>query len=329
MTVLVTGATGFLGGHVLHALRRQSPHGAAAVLVRSARTWHDAAHSKHAGAVQVIEGELTDVSAVIKALGGQTLTGILHLAAVVHHSRSDAAKTHRANVVGTGAMVDLAQKTGARLVFVSTSGTVGCHRQASYSPNEHAPHCSAAVRHWPYYVSKIAAEKLILKAVQQKQLDAVILRPPVMLGPNDARFRATSLLVRFLRGRVPFYLGGGMHFIDVRDAAEAVAAALHHRAPRPVYNLPGAAMSLKNYFQAVGDLSGVKAPKLLLPYPVAHAFARVTGGRIFDPVVIEMGRHHWGLSSLYAQELGFSPRSEYETLTETVAWLRDVHPALR
>jgi len=329
VNILITGATGFLGQHVLGALRRRCPDAAVWLLVRNAASWRQAPHSAAYPEVRLIEAPLTDERAILAALAGQKLGGILHLAATVHHSRRHSADTFRANVDGTAAMVRLACAHGARLVFVSTSGTVGCSPSPAAAPDEQAPFCEQEVRRWPYYASKIAAEQLMLKAQEQGELDGVILRPPVMLGPGDHRFRATSLIVRFLRGRLPFYLTGGMHFVDIRDVAQALVEALTHPKPRPIYHLPGAAMPLKDYFAQLEQVSGVPAPRFSLPYPLALAVAYGSGGKFFDPVVIEMGHRHWGLSSRYAPELGFAPRAPRTTLQETVSWLRSAHPALR
>jgi dihydroflavonol-4-reductase len=329
VNILVTGATGFLGQHVLAALRRRCPDAQVWLLLRRAASWHQAPNAPSNPEVRLIEAPLTDDRAVLAATGGHRLTGILHLAATVHHSRQHSADTFRANVDGTASMVRLARAHGARLVFVSTSGTVGCSRSPTAAPDEHAPFCTQVVDRWPYYASKIAAEQLMGEAQKKGDLDGVILRPPVMLGPGDHRFRATSLIVRFLRGRLPFYLSGGMHFVDIRDAATSMVEALVHPAPRAVYHLPGAAMPLKAYFAQLEQISGVRAPRRLLPYPLALAVAYGSGGKFFDPVVIEMGHHFWGLSSRYASELGFAPRAPLTTLQQTVSWLRSSHPALR
>ena len=71
-----------------------------------------------------------------------------------------------------------------------------------------------------------------------------------------------------------------------------------------------------------------------IPYRVAHTLAvaaspvaRLTGKNLMpDPVVVEMGRHHWGITSRYADELGFAPRPASETLDDTVSWLMAHHP---
>ena len=70
-------------------------------------------------------------------------------------------------------------------------------------------------------------------------VELVFIRPPVLLGPGDHRFRSTSNIIRMLRGRLPFLIQGGMHFIDIRDAMHAIWCAMERPDVRPVYHLAG------------------------------------------------------------------------------------------
>lgn len=325
MTYLITGATGFLGHHVLTAWAAQMPECEPIILVRDKATWQAAEVAALWPHASVIEAPLHDGAAIARALGTRSLRGIFHLAAQVHHSRAHSAPMVQANVAGTRALAELALTHRARLVFVSTSGTVGCSLHAADAPDEHAPHCTREVARWPYYLSKIEAEQQL----DLPGLDAVIVRPPILLGPHDHKLRATSLTVRYLRQKIPFFLHGGMHLTDVRDAAQAIVRAMQQPNARRVYHLPGAQMTLKQYFERLARVSGVPGPRFQIPYWAALALAHAARGRLMDPVVIEMGHHFWGLSSRYAEELGYRPRPVDETLADTVAWLRQAVPALR
>ena len=76
-----------------------------------------------------------------------------------------------------------AAERGCRLVFVSTSGTVGCFRDPAGSADEASPFCEAEVGGWPYYRSKIDAEREARRLADQLGVRLVIMRPPVLLGP--------------------------------------------------------------------------------------------------------------------------------------------------
>jgi nucleoside-diphosphate-sugar epimerase len=281
--------------------------------------------------VEALSGSVTEAAAWSTDSRLDELGGIFHLAALVRHSRRGADEVYDTNVRGTAAMVRLAAERRCRIVFVSTSGTVGCFRDPAAVADEESPFCEAEVSGWPYYRSKIAAEREARRLADELGVELVIVRPPVLLGPGDHRFRSTNYVTRFLRGRVPFLVHGGMHFADVRDAARALSRAMIRPQSRPVYHLPGTNSSIEEFFALTAEIAGRRAPGATLPFSVAWWLARVSAplGILPDPVVIEMAAHYWGMRSRYAEgDLEYRSRPPRETLADTVAWLRTHHPAL-
>lgn len=339
-TVLVTGATGFLGRHVLENLQTAQPGVRALALVRDRREWDRLDWTKGLCNVELIEGGLTGAQEWQQDPRLKGLGGILHLAAVVRHSRRDSADMYETNVDGTLRLVRLAARYRCRLVFLSTSGTVGCFPTRTQWADEDSAYCDRTVANWPYYDSKVQAERKARALAAELGVALTILRPPVLLGPGDHRFRSTGHIIRYLRGHLPFLIDGGMNFTDIRDAAPAIIAALWHPAARPVYHLPGTTCSVDEFFRMCREVSGVAEPKRKLPYQLALTLASaaertaylVPGGHspLPDPVVIEMASHWWGLRSRYAEaELGYKPRPPRQTLSDTITWLRQNHTALR
>ncbi len=281
--------------------------------------------------VETIVGSVTAPESWTRDPKLEGLAGSFHLAALVRHNREDADEVYRTNVRGTAAMVRVAAERRCRMVFVSTSGTVGCFRDPAASADEESPFCEAVVSRWPYYQSKIEAEREARHMAQDLGLELVIVRPPVLLGPGDHRFRSTSHLSRFLRGRVPFLVRGGMHFADVRDAARAMVRTMTIPVPRPVYHLPGTASSIQEFFATAARIAGRRPPPVSLPFRMAWWLARISAPLklLPDPVVIEMATHYWGMRSRYAEaELDYRSRPGDETLTDTITWLLAHHPAL-
>ncbi|MDH5241154.1 MAG: NAD-dependent epimerase, partial [Gammaproteobacteria bacterium] len=96
-----------------------------------------------------------------------------------------------------------------------------------------------------------------------------------------------------------------------------------------------------DFFNRVEQISGVRAPRVVLPYRLAHLIAvadewiglRLRGAPlhwILDPVVVEMASHYWGLKSIYAAtELDYESRDPQLTLRDTVDWLRENHESFR
>lgn len=333
---LITGATGFLGRHVIEQLAAQQ--GAFLPLVRDPLSWEKREWGQELQADQVIAGGLTDIAAWQNSL--PELAGIFHLAALVRHSRTAGQELYQANVQGTLNMVRLAAAKKCRLVFVSTSGTVGVFNSKQEWADEHSPYCEPMISSWPYYDSKLQAEREARKLAQELGVELVIVRPPVLLGPGDHRFRSTGHIIRYLRKRLPFLIRGGMHFIDIRDAAAALIRAMTHSKPQPVYHLSGVACSIDSFFRMVEKASGIGPVPPQLPAPVALAIARTASGLsklvgkhespLPDPVVVEMAGKYWDIRSRYAaQDLDFQNRFGQDTINDTVHWLKQHHPQLR
>ncbi len=327
---LVTGASGFLGRHLLDNIPTAGPAAGTIALVRSPEEWRAMDWTRELARVETVTGSVTEPAGWAGDPRLGELAGIFHLAALVRHSRHGAAEVHHINVHGTAAMVRLAAERGCRMVFVSTSGTVACFRDPAGTADEESPFCEDEVRGWPYYRSKIEAEREARRLADALGVSLVILRPPVLLGPGDHRFRSTGHLDRFLRGKLPFLIRGGMHFADVREVAAAVTRAMTRDHPRPVYHLPGTISSIEEFFGLAARIAGRRPPGLRLPYLPAWWLARMSAPLhlLPDPVIIEMAAHYWGMRSRYAEaDLGYRSRSGEETLTDTIAWLQANRPA--
>lgn len=325
MPYLITGASGFLARHLLDSLgpmegderpwalvrRSGSAPPPMREIVAPAHAWYEAAAPVSIGNVD----------------------GIFHLAAEVLHSRVNTHEMAHFNVASTLSMVRLAARHRCRMVFVSTSGVVGASVDPAAAPREESQPSAVSMR-WPYYRSKADAEAQALALAQELSVELVILRPPVLLGPNDPKLRATGLVRKFLQGKLPFALSGGMHFVDVRDVSEALVAAMNHHRPAPIYHLPGSAMPLVSFFRELRQAAdGRPTMPRVLPRRLALGLARADStlwtslmgrshGWLPDPVVVEMGTYYWGLGGTWARaDLNFLARPKEQTLGDTVRYL--------
>jgi nucleoside-diphosphate-sugar epimerase len=335
-TTLITGATGYLARHILDQLAARPGHSTIA-LVRDRKAWHDLAHrpTSTEALVGAVEADPAPLATVLAPRG---VTAILHLAGVVRHTRIGTDDMLRTNVEGTQQMVRLAARLGARLVLASTSGAVGCYRHPDILADEDAPYAHDTAGRWPYYASKIAAEQAARALADKLGVTLSIVRPPMLLGPGDHRFRSTGHVSRALLGQLPMLAAGGVAVADVRDVAGAFVTIAGLVRPRPVYHTPGTNTSIAGFYRLVTELSGARPPALVPGAPLRLAaklsqdLARAVGrprSWLPDPVHIEMSEHFWGLRSLHADELGYRPRPLRQTLVDTIAWLRDHHPDLR
>ncbi len=323
----MTGASGFLGRHLLECLDRLPGETRTLALVRDQAAWEAMDWPSRLRRIEPVSGDILE-TAWWSDHRLEGLRGVFHLAALVSHAPRDAEQVHRINVDGTLNQVRLAAERRCRLVFASTSGTVGCFRDPGGFADEDAPYCEAEVENWPYYRSKIAAERAARDLAGELGASLVILRPPVLLGPGDHRLRSARHVLRLLEGKLPFLIEGGMHFADVRDVAPAMVQAMRIPNPRPVYNLPGTQCTIKEFYHMVAELSGVPAPRRVISYRLARALsgmaARLGLSILPEPYLVEMAAHHWGLSSRYAEpDLGYRSRPGRATLGDTITWLRE------
>lgn len=321
MNLLVTGGTGFLGAALVPLLARAGHR--LRLLQRS-----PSPEAEALGA-EVLRGSVEDPAAVRAAVEG--VEAVFHLAGQVDFDPADPARLYALHVQGTRVLLEAAAAAGVRrVVLASTSGTIAVFREER-TGTEADPYPLRVVAGWPYYLSKIYQEKAALRLAGDTGLELVVLNPSLLLGPGDLRLSSTDVVWKFLQRRVPAMPGGGLSFVDVRDAAQAFAAALERGRPGERYLLGGANMSFRDLFGRLERLSGVAAPWVSLPPAVnvagARLLERLASWRGTEPPIdspsVEMGERYWYCDAAKAAaELGFAPRDPQETLAETVRWLR-------
>ena len=291
-TVLITGATGFLGKHLIETLRREQPEAKLRVLARG--------HGpKSTGdRFETVRGDICHPGDVASACLG--VDEIYHAAGVVEREPADAWKTYRVHVEGTRNVCEAMLKHGVpKAVFVSTSGVMAVGPDP-VERDETAPYAQDVVWDWPYYVSKIYAEKLALWYVEHKSLPIVHVNPSLLLGPGDDRRSSTRDVELFLEGEILVLPTGGLNLVDVRDAAEGLVAAMSRGRVGERYLLGGPNMTFHEWIQRTAKISGVSAPKFMLPVPVQLMGARLlravmpligktlAHGRRLDPHVVAL-----------------------------------------
>lgn len=321
LRVLVTGGTGFLGSHLVPRLV-QAGH-RVTVVSRSALPagWK--------GAVEHLQGDLKQRELLRRATDG--VDAVYHLAGLVSFKPEDGRKMYELHVEGTRTLLEELAARGARprVVLASTSGAIAVSKEERVG-SEADDYPIETVGRWPYYLSKIFQEKLALELCRRHSIPLVVLNPSLLMGPGDDRLSSTWTVVKFMQREIPAMPGGGMCLVDARDVADAAVSALTRG---EVYgrHLMGVNLSMKDFFHRLERLTGVAAPRVSLPKTLnvlgAHAlerFARWRGAEpTLDPQEVEIGEHwFWVDSSKAERQLGFAARDVYETLHDTVAYLR-------
>lgn len=321
-TVLVTGASGFLGLHLVDVLLE------AGARVRSLGRGEN--RRLAARGVDQRIGSVTDPSACAAALDG--VSAVYHCAGTVSRKKTDNGAMYAVHVEGTRNILQGCLDAGIdRVVVVSTSGTVGVSDDPDVMATEGDDVPWTLVREWPYYESKAFAEREIARFVA-KGLPVRIARPTLLLGPGDHNGSSTGDVVKFLCGDIKAGLPGGLSLVDARDVAAALPALMEKGEPGVGYLMGAINCTIRDFMVALEGVSGVRAPAFDLPRSVVDRAPRLFkmmsslqpfGG--LEPQTFEMGCHYWYIDSSRARdELGFAPRDWLRTLADTVEDLRAI-----
>lgn len=312
MDALVTGATGFLGRHLVGSLVERGDDVRAFV-----RPGTDASALERLG-VEVVRGTFRDADAatLARAAGGRAV--VFHAVGLVSYEWRDHARLREANVESVRRVLAVVEP-GARLVHVSSAAAVG----PSDSPDRLADETQTfpdAARRNPYSVTKREAEELVLDSVAGG-LDAVVANPTIVLGPGDVYGSSTWPVRRYLQGVLRFHTRGGASFVDARDVAAGLVALAERGRSGERYLLTNrdANLAWSEFFRRVGAATGVRRAMLPLPPPVLRAAVRVVRWPV-TPGQADTAAQWWFFDPGKAErELGFTTRSLDETIRETAA----------
>lgn len=327
--LVLTGATGFLGQALLDELGPKGELDGTIALCRRA------APELTERGLDVRVGDLGDATWVRAQLPHGCR--IIHLAGQVDFTHATVKAMHDLHVEITRVIGHAALAAGCqRFVLLSSSGTtaVSTHPRAA---DESAPYPLALIANWPYYMSKMLQEKLVLDLYHRRGLPAVILNPSLLLGPGDRPGGSTALVEDFLHGRLLFTPPGGISVVDVRDVAGVTWAALSQGQPGERYLLGGLNCRFATFFELLERISQVKAPMLEAPQRLgllgAHLLGRAAKrwkpelADALTPSKFQMASHYWYVNWQKASDtFGFHPRPAERTLRDTVNDVRTRAP---
>jgi dihydroflavonol-4-reductase len=282
--VYVTGATGFVGGHVVSELRRSGAE------VREERV--DLLDSY--GLERVVEG----------------CDAVVHVAALYSYD-ADPGLIEQVNVEGTRILLDACARRGVRrILHTSTAGTCGPVPGRAATEEDSPPSWELSV---PYKQTKLAAERLALEA------GAIVVNPTTPVGAGDRKPTPTGRMIAGVAtGRIRgFVATTGLNVVDVRDVARGHRLALEHGEPGERYLLGGADLPLEELFAAVADLAGIPRPRVRVPYAVALAAGKAG---MANPNEVKLARLPMYFSWEKARSrLGYAPGPVEPALARAVA----------
>ncbi len=321
MTVLVTGAAGFVGSAVVRALLSQ---GAA---VRAFMRPTSDAGNLDGLAVERALGDLRDRRSVDRAIKG--CEAVFHVAADYRLWVPEPKEMFDNNVNGTRNVMEAAGEAGiTRIVYTSSVATLGlpCDDGAA---DEDTPATQDDMI-GPYKQSKFAAEALVRTMIAERGLPAVIVHPSTPIGPWDRRPTPTGqIIVEAASGHMPAYVDTGLNMVHVDDVAEGHILALKHGKPGERFILGGDNLTLKQILTQIAEVTGRPAPRIQVPHNVVMPIAALAEmwGRISnrEPFVtldgVRLARKKMFFTSARAmRRLGYRPRPASDAIVDAIDW---------
>lgn len=324
---LLTGAAGFLGGTIARQLIDRGDRVRAFVLN------NDPAIKFVPEEAEIVEGDLTNKESLERffTVPEGTETIVMHIASVVTVNPDYNPVVMKVNVGGTKNIIDcvLTHSECKKMVYCSSTGAIPelpkgqAIREVDYFDETKVLGC--------YSQSKALASQEVLDAVHHLGLNACIVHPSGIMGPEDyAGGETTSTLIKIINGEMPAGIDGSFNLCDVRDLAAGTIAAADKGRCGECYILGNEPVSFKDFSKMVTEESGGKRIGMFLPIWAANmmgaameAQAKHSGEKPMMTTfsVYNLARNNNFDSGKAKEELGYSTRPYRETIHDEVQWL--------
>lgn len=320
MRIFITGATGFIGGHVATKLRERGDDVVA--LVRSPAK---AGKLRDAG-VELIQGDLSDTETMKQGMQGAD--AVIHGAAIykVGIQKKERPAMYEANVEGTERVLDAAIEANVpRIVYVSTIAVFGNTKGEVVDETYQRDEAEGFLSYYDetkYLSHKVAKDRVA------KGAPVVIVQPGGVYGPDD-HSEVGNIIDQTSRGKLPAkaFAELGLSMVYVEDVADGVLLALDKGKIGESYALGGEVTRLGDVIDKTAEIAGRKPPRFTMPTLVLKAMAPL--GPLIGPAMgfprnfkeaIDTSNNvtYWGKHDKAVRELGYSPRDLDTGLRQTL-----------
>ncbi|MBL0049349.1 MAG: NAD-dependent epimerase/dehydratase family protein [Bacteroidetes bacterium] len=323
MKVLLTGADGFLGSNITRELLLQGYE------VRAFHTPNRQTITLENLPIERYEGDLLNTADIEKAVEGCDV--IIHAAASTSVWPTRNPNSWKINVEGTQRIIDAAIKFKiSRLIYVGTANSFGYGTKESPG-NETKPYLCSKYN-LDYMDSKYSAQQLILNAVREKKLPAIVVNPCFMFGPYDSHPGPGAMIVSVCKNEIPGFTTGGRNYAYVKDVAQAVVNALKMGRIGECYILGNSNLSYHEIFDIISTRTHSKRIGLKIPSVFAKfygllnsAYGSISGHqpKVSYPLAQIACDCHYYDSSKAMRELHLKQSEIGDAVQESYDWMKD------
>ena len=320
MKIAITGATGHIGLNMIIALSEHGHH------IRAIYRNPEKIKLLDGYGIDKLQGNVLDELFLNKAFEG--MDAVIHLAGVISINGDPGGNVMKTNVDGVRAVVNACLKNNIKKLIHFSSVHALKYSKKTLIVDEKCPYAGAGS--FIYDQSKALGEQEILHGID-KGLNAYILNPTGVIGPHDY-FNSLSgeLFNKLFSRKMPALVHGGFDWVDVRDVINGVLIILKKDPPNRRYLLSGHFANFKEIANLCEEVSGIKAPRFIIPIQLAMAglpFSLATDFVLkrkplytYESLMIVKNANKNYHSKLAEEELGYTVRPLRETIKDIFDW---------
>jgi len=327
---LLTGATGYLGSHITRALIAQNK------TVRALVLKDDPAISLVPPEAEIVFGDIVNPCSMEAFFnvpgnmpGGIELI-VIHCAGMTTLSPELSEKLYAINVMGTKNIIRACIRHNVKkLVYISSTDAIPelPHGEVMREVDSFLPGLVVG----GYGQTKAEATQLVLDPVRENDLDASIVFPSGITGPNDhGNGYFTKFFIDYVNGKIPAGISGSFNTVDVRDLAEGVVSCSEKGRKGEGYIMSNRAVSIRELFRLISNNTGASRVRIILPVFTAALLAAFSSffsfftkkpGLFNSYAVYNITRNNVFSSEKARKELGFKARPFKITIRDLALWL--------
>lgn len=326
---IITGANGFLGNNIVRKLVLNKENEVRALVLPN-----DKINALDGLNCKIYKGDVTKKDSlhdIFEIEEPNVELYVIHCAAIVYIKSKYNQKVYEVNVNGTKNILSKVLEKNAKLVYVSSVHAI------TEKPNNEI---ITEIKNFDfnkvkgqYAKTKAEIAKYILEMVENKNLNACIVHPSGMIGPNDFNnSHLTQLIIDFVNGRLKACVRGGYDFVDVRDVANGIINACFKGKKGECYILSNRYVKIKELLDIVSEVRNSKRMKHILPMWLAKLTAPLSEMYYAilkqPPLYTKYSLYTLDSNSNFSnekakKELDYKNRDLKETIKDTINWLKE------